>query len=86
MHLLGDGTLLPPEPELTMHPGKALVIAGLLLIVAGLLLLYGGKVPFLGRLPGDIRIERDNFSIFFPLGSCLFLSLLLSLLLWLFRR
>ena len=69
-----------------MPPGKALILFGLLLIVAGALLLGDGKLPFLGRLPGDFRIERDNFSFFFPLGSCLLLSLLLSLILWLFRR
>jgi hypothetical protein len=40
----------------------------------------------LGRLPGDIRIEKENFSFFFPLGTCLLVSLLLSLLLWLFKR
>lgn len=69
-----------------MHPGKILIIFGVLLIFAGALLLYGGKIPFLGRLPGDIRIERDNFTFFFPLGTSLLLSLLLSLLFWLFRR
>lgn len=69
-----------------MHPGKILILFGILLIVAGGLLLFGGKIPFLGRLPGDIRIERENFTLFFPLGTCLLLSVLLSLLLWLFRR
>jgi len=69
-----------------VHPGKALILFGLLLIVAGALLLGAGKFPFLGRLPGDIRIERGNFSFFFPLGTCLLLSLLLSLILWFFRR
>lgn len=69
-----------------MHPGKILIIFGILLIVAGLLFLYDGKIPFLGRLPGDIRIERENFSFYFPLGTCLLLSVLLSLIFWLFRR
>ncbi|WP_027714703.1 DUF2905 domain-containing protein [Desulfuromonas sp. TF] len=69
-----------------MHPGKILIILGLLLIIAGVLFLHGGKIPFIGRLPGDIRIERGNFTFFFPLGSCLLLSILLSLILWLFRR
>lgn len=69
-----------------MHPGKILIIFGILLIVAGALFLHGGKIPFFGRLPGDIRIERENFTIFFPLGTCLLLSALLSLILWLFRR
>lgn len=69
-----------------MHPGKLLVIAGLALIVAGLFFLYGGKLPFVGRLPGDIRIEREKFTFYFPLGTCLLLSALASLLFWLFRR
>jgi len=69
-----------------MHPGKILILLGLLLILAGVLFLYGGKIPFLGRLPGDIRIERENFTFYFPLGTCLLLSVLLSFILWLFRR
>ncbi|GAB4176119.1 MAG: DUF2905 domain-containing protein [Geothermobacteraceae bacterium] len=69
-----------------MHPGKLFMIAGGLLVAAGLLLLLADKIPGLGRLPGDIRIERENFSFYFPLGTCLLLSLLLSLVFWLFRR
>jgi hypothetical protein len=66
--------------------GKALIAAGLLLVVVGLLFTLGGKLNFLGRLPGDIRIERENFTFLFPLGTCLLISLLLSLVFWLFRR
>jgi hypothetical protein len=66
--------------------GKSLIIAGLLLAGIGLLITLGGKFNFLGRLPGDIRITRENFTLFFPLGSCLLISLLLSLIFWLFRR
>ena len=69
-----------------IHPGKSLVIFGIVLIIAGLLLTFAGKLPFLGKFPGDIRIERETFSFYFPLGTCLLLSLLLSLLFWLFRR
>ncbi|TYO98303.1 DUF2905 family protein [Geothermobacter ehrlichii] len=69
-----------------MHPGKLLLIAGGMLMLAGLLLLLADKLPLPGRLPGDIRIEKENFTFYFPLGSCLLLSLLLSLFLWLFRR
>jgi hypothetical protein len=69
-----------------MHPGKFLILAGLVLAIAGLLLLYGGKVPFLGKLPGDIRIQRDNFSFYFPLSTCILLSLVVTFILWLFRR
>jgi len=66
--------------------GKLLIILGLVLVALGLLLTFAGKLPYLGKLPGDVRIERDNVSFYFPLGTCLLLSLLLSLLLWLFRR
>ncbi len=69
-----------------MHPGKTLIAVGLLLVLVGLILTFSGKFPWLGRLPGDIRIERDNFSIYFPLGTSLLLSLILSVLYWLFRR
>jgi len=69
-----------------MPPGKALILTGLLLIGVGLFLTFGGKFPALGKLPGDIRIEREHFSLYIPLGTCILLSLLLSLLLWLFRR
>ncbi len=66
--------------------GRILTLSGLLLVGIGLFLSYGEKLKFLGKLPGDIRIEREDFSFFFPLGTCLLISLLLSLLLWLFRR
>lgn len=66
--------------------GRSLIILGLLLVGIGLFLSYGGKFNFLGRLPGDIRVEKENFSFFFPLGTCLLISLFFSLLLWLFKR
>ena len=69
-----------------MPPGRMLIILGGLLILVGLLLNYGGRIPWLGKLPGDIRIERENFSFYFPLATSLLVSLLLSLLFWLFRR
>lgn len=69
-----------------MSIGKLLIITGLLLVAAGLLFTFGGKIPFLGRLPGDIRIERENFSFYFPLTTCILISLLISFILWLFRR
>jgi len=68
------------------NPGKLLIILGLALAAAGLLLTFGGKIPFIGKLPGDLRIERENFTFYFPLGTCLLLSLLLSVIFWLFRR
>jgi len=71
---------------MTTNPGKLLIILSITLTVLGLLLTFAGKLPPLGKLPGDIRIERENFSFYFPLGTCLLVSLLLSLLFWLFRR
>lgn len=69
-----------------MALGKLLMLCGLGLLLLGALLTFGDKLGWLGRLPGDIRIERGNFSFYFPLGSCLLLSAVLSLLLWLWRR
>ncbi len=66
--------------------GKFLVIAGLLLVAVGALLWSGFGRGWLGRLPGDINYTRGDFSFHFPLITCLILSALLTLLLWLFRR
>lgn len=66
--------------------GKLLVAAGIVVTVAGLFLWkLGGKLP-LGRLPGDIYVQKPNFSFYFPIATCLLLSALLTLILWLARR
>ncbi len=64
---------------------RALIILGLLIVLLGLLWPWLQKIG-LGRLPGDIAIERENFRFYFPLTSSILVSLLLSLLFWLFRR
>lgn len=69
-----------------MPPGKLLVIVGLALVLIGLVLWFGPRVPWLGKLPGDIHIEYGKLHFYFPLGTSLLISLLLSLLFWLFRR
>ena len=66
--------------------GRALIFFGVILAGFGVVLLLAPKVPWLGRLPGDILIQRERFSFYFPLTSCLLASLLLSLLLWLAGR
>jgi len=66
--------------------GKILVSFGIVMIVVGGLLLLFGKVPWLGRLPGDIHIERDNWSIHIPLATSILISIILTLLLSLFSR
>jgi len=63
-----------------------LVGLGLLLALAGLLWLAMSSVPWLGRLPGDIVIEREHFRFYFPLATSLLLSLLLTGLMWLLRQ
>jgi hypothetical protein len=66
--------------------GRLLLTFGIGIALIGGLLMLGGRIPWLGRLPGDIRIERDGFSCFIPLATSIILSLLLTLLLNLILR
>jgi Protein of unknown function (DUF2905) len=66
--------------------GKLLVIAGLLIAGVGALLWAGIGKSWLGRLPGDVHYSRDNFSFHFPIVTCLIISAVLTLILWLIRR
>ena len=61
--------------------GKALIVAGGVLVLLGGVLLLGERIPFLGRLPGDIRIKGERFSFYFPLATCILLSVVLTLIL-----
>ena len=66
--------------------GKFLVVAGLLLAIVGLVLWSGFGKSWLGRLPGDIHLTKGNFRFYFPIVTCLLLSVLLTIVLWLFRK
>ena len=66
--------------------GRLLIVAGLVLAALGLLLTLGGKIPGLGRLPGDVVVERGSFRFYLPLATSLLLSLILTGVLWLLRR
>jgi len=66
--------------------GKLLIIFGLILVGVGALLTVAGKIPWLGKLPGDIYYKSDHVTFYFPLITCLLISVVLSLLLYLFRR
>jgi hypothetical protein len=66
--------------------GRSLMIFGALLLLVGLLLHAGPSIPFLGKLPGDIRIERPGFRFYFPLTTCLLLSAAISALLFLIAK
>jgi len=63
--------------------GKMLILMGLFILLVGLILTFAPRlrIPFLGRLPGDIRIEREGFGCYFPIVTCILLSILLTLLL-----
>lgn len=65
---------------------RMLILFGLILAVVGGLILFVGKIPFIGRLPGDIYIQRKNFSFYFPLTTSILVSILLTILFSLFRR
>ena len=67
--------------------GRPLIILGLILVAAGLIITFSPRLPtWLGRLPGDINIKRDNFSFHFPLATCLLVSAILSFIMWLLRK
>src|SRR5260370_29955742 len=66
--------------------GKLLVVFGVLIALAGVALMLAGRVPWLGRLPGDIHVQRGAWTFYFPLATSLLLSLVLTLVLWIFRR
>jgi hypothetical protein len=66
--------------------GWALVVVGVIIVVVGLVFVTGGRIPILGHLPGDIVIQRGNFTFYAPLATGLVVSIALSLALWLFRR
>jgi len=66
--------------------GRLLILWGVVLILVGLLLTVMPQIPFMGRLPGDIVIKRENFQFYFPIVTCIVISLILTFLLNLFRR
>ena len=65
---------------------KALIVFGLILIILGTLLTLGGKIPWLGRLPGDIYIHRKGFSFYFPITTCILISIIISFVIWLVSK
>ncbi len=66
--------------------GKMLIVVGIVLLIAGLFFVFSPKIPFLGKLPGDIMVKKENFTFFFPLASSILLSVLISLILYLVRK
>jgi hypothetical protein len=66
--------------------GRMLVVLGVVIALVGVVLMLAGRIPGLGRLPGDISVQRGNWTFYFPLGTSIVLSLLLTLVLWLIGR
>ena len=66
--------------------GRILVIFGIVFVALGLIFMLSGKIPFIGRLPGDIAIRGKNWSFYFPVITCIILSIILTFLLNLFFR
>jgi uncharacterized protein HemY len=66
--------------------GRTLIFFGLLLLVLGLVLSLAGKLPWIGHLPGDITIQRGRFTLYFPITTCILISVIVSLVLYFFRR
>ena len=69
------------------QPGKILIIAGVILIIAGIIISFAGnKLNWIGHLPGDIRIEKENMRFYFPITTMIILSIVLSVIIWLVRK
>ena len=67
--------------------GKTIIIIGIIVVIAGIIFwLFGDKLSWLGNLPGDIKIKRENFSFYFPLTTMILLSIALSLIVWLAKK
>jgi hypothetical protein len=66
--------------------GKLLILLGVLIVVIGVLLLIGEKIPWAGRLPGDIMIKKEKFTFYFPITTSIVISIILTVLFALFRK
>ena len=70
-----------------MQPlGRMLIVLGLVIVGAGIALMFSDKIPFLGKLPGDIHIRRENFQFLLPITSSIVISVLFSVVLWVFSH
>lgn len=74
---------MPPELHQT---GKLLIFAGIFILVLGFVFVFGDKIPFIGRLPGDIIIKKKNFTFYFPIVTSIILSLIISFILFLLKK
>ncbi len=66
--------------------GKLIIIAGIILVIIGLMVYLKPNIPFLGKFPGDIRVEKENFKFYFPITTSIIVSIVLSLIFFLFSK
>jgi len=66
--------------------GKMFIILGILLIIVGIAFMLGDKIPFIGKMPGDIMIKKERFSFYFPITTSIIISIILTILFSLFRK
>ncbi len=66
--------------------GKMIFIAGIIIAVVGLIIMFFNKIPFIGKMPGDIFIKKENFTFYFPIVTSILLSIILSLIFYFLRR
>jgi hypothetical protein len=88
---MGDAMAWPSRADrrasgLMPELGRALIVMGIVLAVVGLVLVFVDRVPWIGRLPGDVHVQRGNWTLYVPLGTSIVLSVVLTLVLWLIGR
>lgn len=66
--------------------GKVIVVVGIVLVVLGIILIFADRIPFIGRLPGDIYVKKERFSFYFPITTSIIVSIILTVLFSLFRK
>lgn len=66
--------------------GKALIVIGIVIVIVGIIVTFGPKIPYIGRLPGDILIKKERFTLYFPLATSVIVSLILSVIFYFFTR
>jgi hypothetical protein len=69
------------------HIGKILIIVGIILVIAGVIIYFAGnRLNWIGHLPGDIRIEKENVRFYFPVTTMIILSIVVSIIIWIIRK
>jgi len=66
--------------------GKALIIFGAIIILVGVAFMFANKLPWIGRLPGDVVIQKKNFTLFFPITTCIIISLVISFIFYIINK